>query len=129
MLALIIFGKIKAEGDRYAKSWKRARLEVAKKRLPGWQEAFMVSKIEGYVKLLSDETKLASARFWQLDKMIKEHRKKSGVIVELLPTDMDLILLNLLREGAITESDLEGVSEELIETVRYFYKKLNGRKK
>lgn len=34
---------------------------------------------------------------------------------------MDLILFNLLREGAITESDLEGFSEELIETVRYFY--------
>ena len=44
-------------------------------------------------------------------------------------SDKDLILLNLLREGAITESDLEGFSEELIETIRYFYKKLNGRKK
>ena len=54
--------------------------------------------------------------------MIKEDRKKSGVIVELSPSDMYLILLNLLREGAITESDLEGFSEELIEVVRYFYK-------
>lgn len=54
--------------------------------------------------------------------MIKEDRKKSGVIVELLPTDMDFMLLNLLREGAITENDLEGFSEELIEVVRYFYK-------
>ncbi|WP_205247422.1 hypothetical protein [Enterococcus cecorum] len=71
---------------------------------------------------MSDETKLASDRFWQLDKMIKEDRKKSGVIVELSPIDMDLILLNLLREGAITESDLEGFIEELIEVVRYFYK-------
>lgn len=34
---------------------------------------------------------------------------------------MDLILLNLLREGAITESDLEGFSEELIGAVCYFY--------
>lgn len=82
----------------------------------------MASRIKEYTKLLSDETKLASDRFWKLDKMIKEDRKKSGVIVELLPTDMDLILLNLLREGAITESDLEGFSEELIGTVCYFYK-------
>ncbi len=37
--------------------------KLLKKRLPGWQEAFMASRIEGYVKLLSDETKLASARF------------------------------------------------------------------
>lgn len=44
-------------------------------------------------------------------------------------SDKDLILLNLLREGASTESDLEGFSEELIGAVRYFYKKLNGRKK
>lgn len=102
---------------------------LLKKRLPGWQEAFMASRIEGYVKLLSDETKLASDRFWQLDKMIKEDRKKSGVIAEMSHLDKDLILLNLLREGAITESDLEGFSEKLIETVRYFYKKLNGRKK
>lgn len=36
-------------------------------------------------------------------------------------SDKDLILLNLLHEGAITESDLEGFSEELIEAVRYFY--------
>ena len=77
MLALVGFGKIKAEGDRYAKSWKRARLVVAKKRLPGWQEAFMASRIKEYTKLLSDETKLASERFWQLDKMIKEDRKKN----------------------------------------------------
>lgn len=82
----------------------------------------MASRIEGYVKLLSDETKLASARFWQLDKMIKEDRKKTGVIAEMSCSDKDLILLNLLREGASTESDLEGFSEELIEVVRYFYK-------
>ncbi|WP_279293792.1 hypothetical protein [Enterococcus cecorum] len=37
-------------------------------------------------------------------------------------SDMDLILINLLREGAITESDLEGFREELIKAVRYFYK-------
>lgn len=35
---------------------------------------------------------------------------------------MDLMLLNLFREGAITKSDLEGFSEELIKSVRYFYK-------
>lgn len=66
----------------------------------------MSSRIREYTKLLSDEIKLASNRFWQLDKMIKEDRKISGVIVELLPTLMDLIPLNLLREGAITKSDL-----------------------
>lgn len=96
-------------------------MEVAKKRLPGWQEAFMASRIEEYVKLLSNESKLASDRFWQLDKMIREDRKKTGVIAEMSCSDKDLILLNLLREGAITESDLEGFSEELIEAVRYFY--------
>lgn len=37
-------------------------------------------------------------------------------------SDKDLILLNLLLEGAITESDLEGFSEELIKAVRYFYR-------
>ncbi|CAI3252281.1 multidrug transporter [Enterococcus cecorum] len=65
---------------------------------------------------------MASERFWQLDKMIKEDRKKSGVIVELSPSYKHLILLNLLRVGAITESDLEGFSEELIKAVRYFYR-------
>lgn len=97
-------------------------MAVVKKRLPSWQEAFMASRIKEYTKLLSDEYKLASNRFWQLDKMIKEDRKKSGVIVELSPSYKHLILLNLLREGAIIESDLEGFSEELIEVVRYFYK-------
>lgn len=75
MLALIGFGKIITEGDRNAKSWKQTGLAVVKKRLPGWQEAFMASRIKEYTKFLSDETKLASARFWQLDKMIKEDRK------------------------------------------------------
>lgn len=50
--------------------------QLLKKRLPGWQEAFMASRIKEYTKLLSDETKLASERFWQLNKMIKEDRKK-----------------------------------------------------
>ena len=49
--------------------------QLLKKRLPGWQEAFMASRIKEYTKLLSDETKLASELFWQLDKMIKEDRK------------------------------------------------------
>ena len=80
--------------------------QLLKKRLPGWQEAFMSSRIKEYIKLLSDETKLASDRFWQLDKIIKEDRKKSGVIFELLPSYKNLILINLLREGAITESDI-----------------------
>ena len=93
MLALIGYGKIITEGDGNAKSWKQTGLAVAKKRLPGWQETFMSSRIKEYTKLLSDETKLASERFWQLDKMIKEDRKKSGVIVELSLSDMDLILL------------------------------------
>ena len=96
--------------------------QLLKKRLPGWQEAFMASRIKEYTKLLSDETKLASDRFWQLDKMINEDRKKSGVIVELSPSDMDLMLLNLLRVGAITKSDLEGFSEELIKALRYVYR-------
>ena len=49
--------------------------QLLKKRLPGLQEAFMASSIKEYTKLLSDETKLVSDRFWQLDKMIKEDRK------------------------------------------------------
>lgn len=38
--------------------------QLLKKRLPGWQEAFMSSRIKEYTKLLSDESQLASDWFW-----------------------------------------------------------------
>lgn len=95
------------------KDWKLLR-----KRIPGWQEAFMNRLNREYVELLESDQP-ASAKFWALDKRLREDRRKTGVVADMRRSKMHLILANLLSEGAITESDLEGFSEELVEQVKY----------
>ena len=94
------------------KDWKLLR-----KRIPGWQEAYMDRLNREYVELLECDQP-ASIKFWALDKRLREDKKKTGVAADMRRSRMNLILASLLAEGAITTSDLEGFSEELIAQVK-----------
>ena len=88
--------------------------KLLRKRLPGWQSAYMGKLIEEY-KALLDEDAPASKRFWALDERIRKDRSATGVIAEMKRSNMLFIISELLRDGAITVKDLDDFSEELKE--------------
>ena len=95
------------------KDWKLLR-----KKIGGWQEAYMDRLNQEYMKILQDEELAPSQKFWALEKRIQNDKKDTGVIIEMRRSMMVLNLLSLLNDGAITMEDLEDFSEELKEKIR-----------
>ena len=94
------------------KDWKLFR-----KKLPGWQEAYMNRLCREYIDLLSSDIK-ASNRFWELEKRIKDDRKKTGVVATMSRSKMIFNIVNLVYDGAISMDDLEEFSDDVKESVR-----------
>lgn len=95
--------------------WKLYRSRIA-----DWQEAFMEKLLNEYMTIINDK-KLPSERFWELYDKIKEDSTKTGVIARNARSSIIHNILNLLQEGAITDEDLEGFSDDLIERVKFLY--------
>lgn len=93
------------------KDWKLFR-----SRMPDWQEAYMDRLNHEYIELLSGEGN-PSDKFWKLEERIREDKKDRGVQAEMSRSKMKFILMDLMDEGAITETDLDGFSEELRESL------------
>lgn len=96
--------------------WKKFRA-----KLPGWQEQYMDRLTKEYIDILQSGEE-ASTRFWTLEKRIKEDRKSPGVVISPSRSEMEMDLFYLLRDGAITEEDLNDFSEELSERVKSLYR-------
>jgi len=97
------------------KDWKLLR-----KLLPDWQERYMEGLIKEYIELLSSD-EIASTKFWELEKRIKHDKKDTGVVVSgMSRSNMDIVIMNLLSEGAITLLDLKDFSDELKERAIVF---------
>ena len=94
------------------KNWKLFR-----KKLRGWQEAYMQRLCQEYIELLSSDIK-ASERFWELEKKIKADRKKTGVIATMSRSKMILNIADLVYDGAISMDDLEEFSDDVKIAVR-----------
>ncbi|WP_302158148.1 hypothetical protein, partial [uncultured Acidaminococcus sp.] len=86
--------------------------KLFRKRLPGWQENYMATLLEQYKAILEEDTQ-AAERFHKLEDELLEHRKDAGVLCEMRRSRMFSNILCLIHEGAITQDDLEGFSEEL----------------
>ena len=54
-----------------------------------------------------------STKFWKLEERLKKDVRHVGVHAEMRRSRMDINLLRLLHEKAITMSDLDGFSDEL----------------
>ncbi len=92
--------------------------KLFRSRLPVWQESYMESRIREYIDLLSGPG-AASEKFWSLDKRLKEDKHRVGVIAEMSRSMMNINILNLLADGVIELSDLDGFSEELREKMAF----------
>ena len=97
---------------------KESDWKLFRKRLPGWQESYMNRLNQEYMQILSGEG-LASEKFWELEKRLRRDKKRAGVIADLRRSQMFTDLICLARDGAITEKDLDGFSDELVEAVKY----------
>ena len=96
--------------------FKEEDWQVFRKMVPVWQERFMTSLIGEYTRLLMGSGK-GSDKFWMLKERIDEDVKMKGVQIEMSRSWMVNDIIALLKEGAISENDLDGFSEELKETV------------
>lgn len=93
------------ETDFTEKDWKLFRKKIA-----GWQEAYMAGLIKEYVDLLSEDVN-PSERFWGLNERIKEDKKRVGVSCEMRRSNFIHTIVSLINEGAICFDDLEEFSD------------------
>lgn len=93
---------------------KEADWRLFRSRLPIWQEAYMERLNREYIALLS-ETGSASEKFWELERRMREDKRRGGVVMRMSRSNMELDLLSLLSDGVISTADLDGFSEELRE--------------
>lgn len=103
-----------ADYELKEKDWKLLR-----KKLPGWQEAYMDGLVEEYREILNSPG-LSSEKFWALKKRIRDDQKNPGVLItDLRRSTMTWTIQALLNYGVITLNDLCDFSEELQARMKY----------
>lgn len=95
------------------KDWK-----LFQEKLPIWQDAFMGKLNQEYIAILSKEGN-PSDLFWELERRIKQDKRRPGVSMEMQKQYLLYSLSSLIVDGAITLDDLDGFSEELKDGVKY----------
>lgn len=100
------------------RDWKLFREKV-----PAWQENYMGKLIREYINFLSDDTKPASSKFWELEKRIKEDKRHPGVLMEMRKSEAIWNIVYLVRLKVITYEELEEFSDALrMEVKRILYR-------
>ena len=89
-----------------------------RKKVAGWQENFMSRLNNEYIALLSADDKIASEKFWELEKRIKDDRRHPGVIIEVSKSNAVFDIARFIRFDVITYDDLVDFSEDLQQTVK-----------
>lgn len=90
-----------------------------RKKIPGWQEAYMDRLNREYIELLSSD-EAASEKFWKLDKRIKTDKRSPGVQIQLRRSNLIYDLAALVGGGVIRREELDDFSEGLQEAVDVF---------
>ncbi len=91
--------------------------KLFREKIPDWQEHYMEQLAKEYMELLSSPGN-ASDHFWELEKRIRQDKKKPGVLLELRKSDAVWDIAILVRDKVITIDELEGFSEDLIDAVK-----------
>lgn len=94
--------------------------KLFKECLPIWQNRHLKNVVNQYLEILSDNGTAPAEKFWQLENRVSEDKKHPGVIVEMNRDNVVSTIVSMLREGIITEDDLNGFSDELKEVIRFF---------
>lgn len=89
-----------------------------RKKIGEWQEAYMEKLLLEYADILRSES-LASEKFWELEKRIKNDRRSRGVVLEIRKQNVIYDLVVMILDGIITLDDLNDFSDDLRETVHF----------
>ena len=109
---------MEGDGMSAADKIKEADWRLFRSRLPIWQEAYMERLNREYIALLS-RTGPASEKFWELERRIREDKRRGSVVMRMSRSNMELNLLSLLSDGVISTAELDGFSEELREKLTF----------
>ena len=101
--------------DVSKKDWK-----LFCEKISGWQERYMERLEDEYIKLLLYKEKSAADRFWELYNLMRLDKKNPGVLLQSRKSELDLIILRLLRNDVITFEELDEFSDELKETIKVY---------
>jgi hypothetical protein len=96
--------------------------KLFRKKVPNWQERYMEKLNREYIELLTNENETASAKFWKLEKQIREDRKSLGVIIDMRRSTAVHNIISLLYNEVITLEDLKDFSAELQDAVSFVAK-------
>lgn len=100
---------------------KESDWKLLKKMLPDWQEAYMEKLLEGYADVIASQG-VASERFWELDRRLKEDKKNTGVIIyDLRRSNAIDGIISLIDDGVITFDDLKDFSDGTKDEIRRFF--------
>lgn len=92
--------------------WKLFRVKVV-----DWQENYMARLNQKIIKILSDENKTQSDRFWKASKILASEKKSVGVVCELKRSMLNWNIVSLINQKVITMDDLSDFSSELQEHI------------
>ena len=90
--------------------------KLFREKVPEWQELYMARLTKKYIELLSSPGN-ASDHFWELEKRIRNDKKHPGVILEMNKSEAIWDIAILVKKKVINLKDLEGFSQELIDSV------------
>ncbi len=93
--------------------------KIFKKKIPGWQEAYMERLVNDYLILLQSE-KNASEKLFELNNRLKQDKKSPGVIIDMRRSTTINNIVCLILDKVISLDDLEEFSNNLKETVKEF---------
>ena len=85
--------------------------------LPQWQEAYTARLCDEYAAILTGPYRGSDA-FWEVKRLIRKDKKRLNAMAEVEKQEMPFVIVELLREGAITEENLSGFSPGLRERVK-----------
>ena len=94
----------------------KADWKLFRERVPEWQEHYMEQLAKKYIEMLSSPGN-ASDHLWELEKRIKNDKKHPGVMLEINKSEAIWDIAIFIKKKVITLKDLEGFSEDLIDSV------------
>lgn len=99
--------------------------KIFRKKIPDWQDRYMERLAVDYITLLQSDKK-ASAKFWELEKRIKQDKKSPGVLIDMRRSTAINNIVNMVLDEVISLDDLEAFSDDLKEEVKFMVK--NGKR-
>ena len=82
--------------------------------------------MEEYREILESE-EVPAEKFRTLEKRIQQDKKSPGVMIDMRRSTMRLELMQMLFQGVIQPSDLEGFSQELRDSLAFGMQMYSGQ--